>query len=60
MRSLLACLPAGEPAGLLFNHLVLLKLPGDLCNQVAKKMERLDARELAEYADTCWHMRNSK
>ena len=35
MRSLLACLPAGEPAGLLFKHLFLLKLPGDLYDQVA-------------------------
>ena len=26
MRSLLACLPTGEPAGLLFKHLFLLKL----------------------------------
>ena len=60
MRSLLACLPAGEPAGLLFKHLFLLKLPGDLCDQVAKKMERLDALEQADYADTRWHVRNSK
>ena len=60
MRSLLACLPAGEPAGLLFKYLFLLKLPGDLRDQVAKKMERLDARELAEYTDTGWHVHNSK
>ena len=60
MRSLLACLPAGEPAGLLFKHLFLLKLPGDLCDQVAKKMERLDALEQADYADTRWHVPNSK
>ena len=30
MRSLLACLPTGEPTGLLFKHLFLLKLPGYL------------------------------
>ena len=60
MRWLLVCLPAGEPAGLLFQHLFLLKLPGDLNDQVAKKMERLDARELAEYTDTGWHVHNSK
>ena len=41
-------------------HLFLLKLPGKLSDQVAKKMERLDARELAEYADTHWHVKNSK
>ena len=60
MRNLLVCLPAGEPPGLLFKHLFLLKLPSDLRDQVAKKMERLDARELAEYADKRWHVRNSK
>ena len=60
MRLLLACLLAGEPAGLLFKHLFLFKLPGDLCDQVAKKMERLDARELAEYADMHWHVHTSK
>ena len=41
-------------------HLFLLKLPGELRDQVAKKMERLDARKLAEYADTHWHVKNSK
>ena len=41
MRTLLTCLPAGEPPGLLFKHLFLLKLPGNLRDQVAKKMERL-------------------
>ena len=60
MRTLLTCLPAGEPPGLLFKHLFLLKLPGNLRDLVAKKIERLDARELAEYADTCWNIRNSK
>ena len=60
MRTLMVCLPPGEPPGLLFMHLFFLKLPGDLCDQVAKKMERLDARELAENTYTCWHVRNSK
>ena len=54
------CIPAGDPPGLLFKHLFLHKLPGNLRDQVAKKMERLDARELAEYADTRWHVRNTK
>ena len=60
MRTLLTHLPAGEPAGLLFKHLFLLRLPEDLREQVSKKIERLDARELAEYADTRWHVRNAK
>ena len=60
MRTLLTHLPAGEPAGLLFKHLFLLRLPEDLREQVSKKIERLDARELAEYADTRWHVWNAK
>ena len=60
MQTLLTHLPAGEPAGLLFKHLFLLRLPEDLREQVSKKIKRLDARELAEYADTCWHVRNAK
>ena len=51
---------AGEPAGLLFKHLFLLRLPEDLREQVSKKIERLDACELAEYTDTRWHMRKAK
>ena len=60
MRTLLTHLPAGEPAGLLFKLLFLLRLPEDLREQVSKKIKRLDARELAEYADTRWHVRNAK
>ena len=48
------------PAGLLFKHLFLLRLLEYLREQVSKKIGRLDARELAEYADTHWHMRNAK
>ena len=39
MRTLMACLPPGEPPGLLFKDLFLLKLPGNLRDQVKKKME---------------------
>ena len=60
MQTLLTHLPAGEPAGLLFMHLFLLRLPEVLREQVSKKIERLDARELAEYANTRWHVRNAK
>ena len=60
MRTLLTHLPASKPAGLLFKHLFLLRLPEDLREQVSKKIKRLDARELAEYADTRWHVQNAK
>ena len=60
MQTLLTHLPVGEPAGLLFRHLFLLRLPEDLREQVLKKLERLDARELAEYANACWHVQNTK
>ena len=36
MRTLLACLPTCEPPGLLFKQLFLLKLHGDLRDQVGK------------------------
>lgn len=60
MNKLLGMLPAGEPAGLLFKHLFLLRLPSDLREQVAKKLDKLEAKELAEYADSRWHVRNSR
>ncbi len=60
MNKLLAMLPPGEPAGLLFKMHFLLRLPMDIRDQVAKKMEELEARELAKYADTRWHVRNAK
>ena len=60
MQTLLTHLPASEPAGLLFRHLFLMRLPEDLREQVSKKIERLDARELAEYTNTQWHVRNAK
>ena len=60
MNKLLGMLPAGEPASLLFKHLFILKLPSDLREQVAKKLDKMEARELAEYADSRWHARNSR
>ena len=44
MPTLLTHLPAGEPTSLLFKHLLLLRLPEDLSEQVSKKIERLDHR----------------
>lgn len=60
MNKLLSMLPAGEPAGLLFKHHFILRLPSDIRDQVAKKLEKLSAKELAEYADSRWHVRNSR
>ena len=60
MTKMLACLPAGEPAGLLFKHHFVLRLPSDIRDMVAKKMEKMDAKKLAEYADTRWHVRKSR
>ena len=60
MNKMLSLLPAGEPAGLLFKHHFVLRMPADIRDQVAKKMEKLGAKELAEYADTRWHVRNSR
>lgn len=59
MRSMLSLLPPGEPPGLLFKRLFILKLPADLQPEVSKKISRLNARELAEYADSKWDDRNS-
>jgi len=60
MKKLLSLLPAGEPPGLLFKHHFILRLPSDIRDQVAKKIQRLDAKELAEYADNRWHVRNAR
>lgn len=60
MKFFIANLPEGEPEGLLFKHLWLHRLPEDLRDQVAKKIELLDARQLAEYADGLWHVRNAR
>ena len=60
MGKMLSMLPAGEPAGLLFKHHFVLRMPADIRDQIAKKIEKLGAKELAEYADTRWHIRNSR
>ena len=60
MNKLLSLLPAGEPAGLLFKHHFILRLPSDIRDQVAKKMEKMGPKELGEYADNRWHIRNSR
>ena len=48
MNHMLSLLPAGEPPGLLFKHHFILRLPSDIRDQVAKKLEKLSAKELAE------------
>ena len=60
MRTMLAALPEGEPAGLLFKHIFIHRLPADIRDGVAKKIEQLDARQLAEHADNQWFVRNAK
>jgi len=60
MNKLLSMLPAGEAPGLLFKHHFILRLPSDIRDQVAKKIEKLGPKELAEYADSRWHVRNSQ
>jgi len=60
MNKMLSLLPAGEPAGLLFKNHFILRLPADIRDAVAKKIEKLPAKELAEYADSRWHVRNSR
>ena len=60
MNKMLSSLPAGEPAGLLFKQHFILRMPADIRDQVSKKLEKLNAKELAEYADSRWHVRNSK
>lgn len=60
MRSLLASLPPAEPPGLLFKQHFVLRLPSDLQVEVGKKLEQLDARQLAEYADSRWNLRNAR
>ena len=60
MRKMLGYLPEGEPAGLIFKHLFLQNIPTDIRDHVAAKLCTLAARELAEYADTLWHVRNAR
>jgi len=57
---LVGYLPEGEPAGLVFKNIFLQKLPTDIRDHVAAKLCALAARELAEYADTLWHVRNAR
>ena len=52
MKKLLSLLPAGEPPGLLFKHHFILRLPSDIRDQVAKKIQRLDAK-MPTIAGTC-------
>ena len=60
MRKLLEMLPAREPAGLLFKNLFVVRMPSDIRPMVAKKLDKLSAKELGEYADSLWHVRNAK
>lgn len=60
MHRMMSLLPPGEPPGLLFKMHFLVRLPTDIRDQVAKKLEELDARDLAVYADSRYHARNAK
>lgn len=59
LRSMLASLPPGEPPGLLFRHLFVLKLPADLRDAVGRRIAELTPQELAFFADQRWHSRNN-
>ena len=60
MRGMLNLLLDGEPAGLLFRHIFVQRLPADLRDQVAARLNTMEAAELAGFADSLWHMRNSR
>ena len=60
MDSMLAALPPGEAAGLIFKGLFLHRLPADMRELVALQFTVLTAKELAMYADTIWDARNAK
>lgn len=57
MRCMLANLPVGETAGLLFKHLLfILRLPSDLQEPVGRRLAELNPLQLAEFADQRWHL----
>lgn len=60
MDGMLAALPPGETAGLLFKGLFLHRLPKDMKELVALQFTTLAAKELAQYADAIWDSRNAK
>jgi hypothetical protein len=60
MDSMLATLPAAEPAGELFKTVFLHRLPEDMKDLVAVQFNELGARDLALYADAIWDARNAK
>ena len=60
MDGMLAALPPGEAAGLIFKGLFLHRLPADMRELVALQFITLPAMELAAYADTIWDSRNAK
>ena len=58
MNEMQALLPAGEPAGLLFQAMYLRRLPLSMREQLgARKFE--NSRELAAVADLLWDARNA-
>ena len=59
MRSMLVNLPVGEPAGLLFKHMFVLKLPADMQETVGRHLKDLNPMQLAEYADQRWHIKKA-
>ena len=60
MDGMLASLPPGEQAGLLFKGHFLHRLPTDIKNLVAVQFANMQAKELAVYADSIWDARNAK
>ena len=60
MDTMLAALPAMEPAGFLFKTVFLNRLPADMRDMVAVQFQSLEAKQLAQYADAIWDARNSR
>jgi hypothetical protein len=60
MDTMLAALPATEPAGFLFKTIFLNRLPSDMRDHVAVQFQQLEAKQLAQFADAIWDARNSK
>lgn len=58
MSSMLALLPDGEPAGLLFEGLFLRRLPAEMREHLAARTFATP-REMALHADALWEARNS-
>ena len=56
LNGLLAMLPPGEPAGLLFKMHFLLRLPMDIRDQVVQKMETRWSRRWRRWRPGSWQI----